>query len=175
MSETTREIIEEARKSVDQDFEWRQKRIQIGEERTGVEEGFIKRCDNFVDYFQMNNFDETGELPLTTFFHSLTEIQEHFIFDTLAKLFTKKNEPLFGKDYRNLDSINDEKWEDINFEATYTPPKIAFALGYVIGQMIDITDPDIQKDIEAIKKAIKDKQLLPYLPREKKGGSHEEK
>jgi hypothetical protein len=53
--------------------------------------------------------------------------------------------------------------------------EVAFTIGYVIGQSFEITFPEAKGDIEAIKKVIKDKQLLPYLPRERKGGNHEER
>ncbi len=42
---------------------------------------------------------------------------------------------------------------------------MALAFGIAVGQMVEMTD---QKSIEAIKNVIKDKGLLPYLPREKK-------
>ena len=45
---------------------------------------------------------------------------------------------------------------------------IAFAVGFVIGQIVEATYPKVQEDIETVKKIIKEKQLLPYLPREKK-------
>lgn len=48
----------------------------------------------------------------------------------------------------------------------------AFSFGYVIGQMLDIPYLEAQADIEAIKQVIREKDLLPYLPRERKG--HEE-
>ena len=44
---------------------------------------------------------------------------------------------------------------------------IAFGLGYVIGQTFDSPYPEIQKDVEAIKKVLKEEKLLPYFPREK--------
>jgi hypothetical protein len=49
--------------------------------------------------------------------------------------------------------------------------RIPFAFGYVIGQMFDIPSPEVQKEIDKIKKILKRKALLPYLPREKKGGN----
>lgn len=46
----------------------------------------------------------------------------------------------------------------------------AFTLGYVLSLMVESSYPSIKKDVETIKKVIRDKQLLPYLPRERKGG-----
>lgn len=57
------------------------------------------------------------------------------------------------------DEVNGVMWE---------VKDIAFALGYVIGQKVEMTDPNAQADIEAIYKEIKEHRLLPYLPREKK-------
>jgi len=45
---------------------------------------------------------------------------------------------------------------------------VAFGMGYVIGHEFDITYPEAKRDIKAVKKFIREKQLLPYLPREKK-------
>lgn len=45
---------------------------------------------------------------------------------------------------------------------------VTFSLGYVFGQMFDIPCPKIQKNVEAIKVVMKEKNLLPYLPRERK-------
>ncbi len=49
----------------------------------------------------------------------------------------------------------------------------SFAVGFAFGNLLDPTDPDILSDLDLIKGAIKEKQLLPYLPRERKGGGHE--
>jgi hypothetical protein len=45
---------------------------------------------------------------------------------------------------------------------------LAFGFGYCLGQLIDSTDPEDQKDISMIQGIIREKHLLPYLPREKK-------
>ena len=42
----------------------------------------------------------------------------------------------------------------------------AFALGYVIGQIFEITYPEAKEDIEVIKETIRKNQLLPFLPRD---------
>ena len=43
-------------------------------------------------------------------------------------------------------------------------------LGYALGQMLDLTDPDALKAVKTIQKEIREKGLLPYVPREKKAG-----
>jgi len=51
---------------------------------------------------------------------------------------------------------------------------VAFGVGFVLGGMFDIPSPRVRKNIDAIKTAIKEGQILPYVPREKKrGGLHE--
>jgi hypothetical protein len=45
---------------------------------------------------------------------------------------------------------------------------LAFASGYAVGQMFDLFDKEILDDLDTVKKAIRDKQLLPYFPRERK-------
>ncbi len=45
---------------------------------------------------------------------------------------------------------------------------LAFATGYALGQMFDLVDKDILDDLSTVKKAIREKALLPYLPRERK-------
>jgi hypothetical protein len=47
---------------------------------------------------------------------------------------------------------------------------VAFAFGYTLGQHFDSPYPEVQKAIESIRAVIKEKALLPYLPRERKGG-----
>jgi len=44
-----------------------------------------------------------------------------------------------------------------------------FGLGYAVGQLFDLTDPGAQETIKTIQQEIREKGLLPYLPRERKG------
>ena len=60
------------------------------------------------------------------------------------------------------------KMHDEVSDVLYDVRSIFFALGYVIGQTFDLTYPDAQRDIDAIKQVIREKALLPYLPRKKK-------
>jgi hypothetical protein len=51
----------------------------------------------------------------------------------------------------------------------YESNKIAFAFGYVVGRLLDPGDKKILLDAEeAIKKVIREKQLLLYIPRAKR-------
>lgn len=81
------------------------------------------------------------------------------------------------------DLISTEQWKDLkkwNKELTQRDRQIfeesvalvyqiPFAFGYVIGQMFDIPSSEVQKEIGKLKKLLKEKALLPYLPRERKG------
>jgi hypothetical protein len=42
----------------------------------------------------------------------------------------------------------------------------AFALGYVIGQIFEITYPEAQEDFESIRETMRKNQLLPFLPKQ---------
>jgi hypothetical protein len=161
------------RDKIEREDKAKKERSLIGEKRAGVAEGFIDQCDGVVDYFQMDHFEAScGDLLLTDFFHEPTHLQEECDFDRTAK--ANGRETIYESDYENMDCFDSEWWEDIRQEAVYTPPQVAFATGFVLGQMIEVTDPNMQDNIEAIKKVIREKQLLPYLPRGKKGGRHEE-
>ncbi len=69
---------------------------------------------------------------------------------------------------RVFNRVFDEKEDNDISEAVIDTWKLAFALGYAIGNESDIIDPGILKDVVAIKQAIQDKELLPYMPRGKK-------
>ena len=58
-----------------------------------------------------------------------------------------------------------DKWIDVIWKHA----ALAFATGYALGQMFDLSDKEILDDLDTVKKAIKEKALLPYLPRERKG------
>jgi hypothetical protein len=155
------------RDEIEKEDKAKKERRLIGEKQAGVAEGFIDQCDELLDYFQMDHFEASGDdLLLTDFFHDPTRLQEECDFDRTAKANDRST--IYESNYKNLDCFDNEWWEDIHNEALYTSPQIAFATGFVLGQMIEVTDPKMQDNIEAIKKVIREKQLLPYLPREKK-------
>jgi hypothetical protein len=58
----------------------------------------------------------------------------------------------------------EEKMIDVGNDIT----SMAFGVGFVMGQLCELTYPGAKIDIKAFKKVIRDKGLLPYLPREKK-------
>lgn len=45
---------------------------------------------------------------------------------------------------------------------------MAFVIGFVLGSEIEVTNLEVKADIEAVRNEIKDKQLLPYLPKERR-------
>ena len=53
-------------------------------------------------------------------------------------------------------------------ELAYSAYQIPLAFGYVLGQMYDIPCQDVQESVDAIKQVIREKGLLPYLPRERR-------
>ena len=69
--------------------------------------------------------------------------------------------------YSQLGNVVDEKTKNKVMDLFWPSAAVAFTIGYVIGQSFEITFPQAKGDILAIKKVIKERQLLPYLPREK--------
>ncbi len=66
-----------------------------------------------------------------------------------------------------LDSFNigDELREEL-LDVFNRARNVVFAIGFVIGQSFEVTYPEAQADVEAIKKVIRKKGLLPYVPKE---------
>ena len=62
----------------------------------------------------------------------------------------------------------DDKMQEEAADILYDVRKVFFAVGYVIGQSFEMGYPEAKKDVEALKKIIREKALLPYFPREKK-------
>ncbi len=44
----------------------------------------------------------------------------------------------------------------------------SLAIGFILGGLFEVTDPEVQADMEAIKKVFREERLLPYLPRERR-------
>ena len=113
-----------------------------------------KICSAFDYDEDINPFDWGGEEGITPglgiFLYHLIEKE------SLRSL--NKDSYYKGLTPREKDIIGD-------VSGAYATP---FAFGYVIGQMFDIPSPEVQREIEKIKKLLKDKALLPYLPRGKK-------
>lgn len=70
--------------------------------------------------------------------------------------------------YKQLGKLVDDQIEEKVIHLLWPAAEVAFTIGYVIGQSFEITSPHARKDIDAIKGLIKGKQLLPYLPRERR-------
>jgi len=103
-----------------------------------------ERCSRFFSFFDLmkdiNNspYEGVEDFPIS-----------HFVYE-------------WGHIY---DDTEDEDHEMENFQAGQN---IAFVLGFIIGHEFDVTYPEAQADIEAIKQEIREKGLLPYLPRERR-------
>ena len=82
-----------------------------------------------------------------------------FLFNDLVGE-AKASEYFCGKQYPD----KEEDWIDFTKKII----DVSFGFGYVVGQSFDIPYPEIQKDIEAIKKLLKEKALFPYFPKEGK-------
>lgn len=120
-------------------------------------ENFKERCSNLFDFFDGGEIEDTenglNDIKLFNFFRHL-----------LPDDFKAFSAYLEGKE----DKIGDESVEDF-FETFWAElVKYSFAVGFVFGNLIEPTDPTILNDLGVIKKEIRKKQLLPYIPRERK-------
>ena len=80
-----------------------------------------------------------------------------FLFDLTAE--SVKNDSIMSQETKDIiegDLISGEIY------------RIGFAFGYVMGQIFDIPSPEVQEAIKEVKDILRSKQLLPYLPTEKK-------
>jgi cytochrome c556 len=70
----------------------------------------------------------------------------------------------FDEMTKGMEDKTFNKWVDI----MQNHAALAFTIGYALGQMFDLFDKEILDDLDTVKQAIRDKALLPYLPRERK-------
>lgn len=112
---------------------------------------FNERCERIFNFFNHLNdsSDYTQEVPIVNL------IFPNSFYDQLHIVISK-------------DKNNEFKVEEI-VDLAGPISEVAFAIGYVIGQSFEITFSDAKNDVEAIKKIIREKQLLPYLLKERRG------
>jgi len=104
-------------------------------------------CVSIFELFDPPDANGIPDFPVSTF------LSEATVFDQFIERIKKEKD----KDLRELLEF---RLQNIAFD-------IAFGFGFVFGHMFDIPNAKVQKNIEAIKKVIKERKLLPYLPREK--------
>lgn len=123
---------------------------------------FKERCSNLFDFFDGGEFEDPED--------GLQDIKLFNFFRHLLPDDFKAFSAYLGE---KMDKIGDESVEDF-FETFWSElVKYSFAVGFIFGNLIEPTDPSILNDLDVIKKEIREKQLLSYLPRERKGGSYE--
>jgi hypothetical protein len=144
-----------------QDFSKRERSI-AGKEAIMKAEDFKERCSNLFDFFDGGEIEDTKtgliDIRLFHFFRYLLPDT----FKSFSKYLDEKKEKIGDESVRDL---FEEFWAEL--------AKYSFAVGFAFGNLIEPTDPAILNDLDFIKKAIRDKQLLLYLPKERKGGSHD--
>jgi hypothetical protein len=101
-------------------------------------------CERLFSIFDILN--DEGEYLLTEFIHKMAEGK--YLFNIVHDEVQV--------DAKRIDRIISDL------------PDFGFAFGFAIGQMLEAPYPEAQKDIEAIKKIIRENKLLPYLPRERR-------
>jgi len=76
-----------------------------------------------------------------------------------------------GGKIKKLLDLEEELEEDEKDGGGYPSDRlcaVAFALGYVFREMLEVPYPKFQKEVDAIKEGIKELKTLPYFPREPK-------
>ncbi len=111
----------------------------------------ISRCARIFERFDPDQscMDDLQDFPLSSFIYEI--VQE----DPVETFIAEKKE-------------DKELCHEIFYRHHLVTQYASFAMGYVIGNMFDFPNPKIQKHVEAIRKVLKEENLLPYLPREKK-------
>ena len=69
---------------------------------------------------------------------------------------------------KRIKGENGDFQETLEFRLEEIVFDVAFGVGFVMGQMFDIPSPRVRKNIDAIKTVIKEREILPYVPRGKK-------
>jgi hypothetical protein len=110
----------------------------------------LKRCENVMEAFD----------GLDTYNDQVKRNRNEFIdlFDEVSG-FSKKMESIAPKLAANFTGYYSEFMDAL---------KVAFGFGYTLGQSFDSPYPEVQKAVESIGQVIREKALLPYLPKQKK-------
>jgi hypothetical protein len=116
-------------------------------------EKIIDACSDIFNLFV--NQESTGKDGIKDLLNFLSWITEEK-YDPLTDLMG------------NL-KLGEKSGADILCDDIWMPlAHTAFGIGFTLGQLIEPTEPQIKEKLEILKKVIKDEQLLPYLPRERK-------
>jgi hypothetical protein len=119
---------------------------------------FKERCSNLFDFFDGGEIEDTEngltDIKLFNFFRHLLPDD----FKAFSAYLERGREDKIGDEFV------------VDFFETFWPElvKYSFAVGFVFGNLIEPTDPAVLNGLDLIKKEIREKQLLPYLPRERK-------
>ncbi len=113
---------------------------------------FLKICGDAMLVFDPVDSPIVEDYPLLKFLVEITE------YEKLSSMVLKAKHK-----------------EDAICEITDIIRDVSLAVGFVLGQELDITEPEAQKCLRAIKKIMKEKHAIPWMARERKGGSHERK
>lgn len=105
---------------------------------------FLEICGKAMVVFDPVDCPDGNDLPLLTFLIEITE------YEKLSAMV-----------------LNAEQKEDALCELTDIIRDVSLAVGFVLGQELDITVPEAQKCLRAIKKVMKDKQAIHWMAREK--------
>jgi hypothetical protein len=115
-------------------------------------EKFLEACRRLSGFFDYSNDDESDcskAPPISRF------IESDDFYDRIRSIIVQ------GKNSKNIDKA---------YEMIWNIRDMAFSIGFILGSELEVTNLETKADVEVIRKEIQDKALLPYLPRERKGG-----
>ena len=101
--------------------------------------------------------DQSRDNPVTQFIYEVSEDD---------RLIKKIEDRIGSDDHRGP---GEPATVDIVNDLTFDILQVSFSMGYCLGQAFDVAP---SKSFDLIRQAIREKGLLPYLPRERRG--HEE-
>lgn len=76
-----------------------------------------------------------------------------------------------GGNFPKIEKFENEHEEELEEEGGYPLSNlcaVAFALGFAFSQMFEVPYPKFRKEIEIIGRGLREMNILPYLPRERK-------
>lgn len=108
----------------------------------------VNDCSMIFGLFDPNGQGAIEDFPLGNFLCEATKWDEF-----IKRICREKDE--------DLREFLDYRLQNVTFD-------VAFGVGFVLGGMFDISNHGVRKNIDAIKKVIKERPVLPYLPKGKK-------
>jgi hypothetical protein len=124
----------------------------------------VKRCLKIVEAFDSLEMMHCAVAKLSES-DGIKHFTLGYVRDSLNRIY-KYLEDLHDKGI--LDEKHFSEYENLTGEIEYLEVEIPLAFGYALGQMVDISYPEIQREVKELQKLLRGEKLLPYFPRERK-------